>query len=208
MNLDGIILHKEITYKFRDEYNAKCNCEQCVLFREDFKIHYPAIVTILESLGIDIDFPIEIVDLGIDDTKLKRGFSAYYAVKGQLPSDDIASDVVGPITISMHNHDYNWEVPSNTSMDPPYFVVEVAGVQLPDNQSVFHRAVDSSRSVYFDFDNKNYVLQKKQHQWSIRCQDNGTDQFFANASDIFATAKLSNRRLNFIWKSIEVKAVK
>ena len=129
--MKDIICDKEYTYTYRDKYNEQCNCEQCVLFRSAFPNEYKEVVAFLSQYGVNIDFPLEIMDDGIDAKTLKRNYTVYYAVKGQLPKDKISMSISN-IDITMRNDVIAKEAYSNTDMQVPFFVIELSNILFKD----------------------------------------------------------------------------
>lgn len=132
MTLDnfGVYCDIETTQTYRDLYNQQCECKECRNFRRNFSLYYPKTVKILARFGIDIMYPLEIMDLGVDEYRDKREYSVYYSVKGQLPVKKIESKDSG-VSITLRDWTIADESYSNTGMVAPYFIIEVSNVFLP-----------------------------------------------------------------------------
>ena len=129
--LNDIIVDKNYTFSYRDKYNTQCQCAECTLFRSHFSITYPQVASFLTNLGVDIYYPIEIMDMGINDKILKREYITYYAVKGCLPTPKM-SRTVDNVMITMRNHEIAKEAYANTGMETPFFIVELSNLYLED----------------------------------------------------------------------------
>ena len=55
--------------------NNSNNGEECKNLRRNFNIYYPEVSKIISKFGIDIMYPLEIMDMGIDENK--REYSVY-----------------------------------------------------------------------------------------------------------------------------------
>ncbi|ONI37570.1 hypothetical protein AN639_08010 [Candidatus Epulonipiscium fishelsonii] len=114
-------INKEYTYYYRDLYNEQCECPSCIKFRNNFKNKYPKVADYLEGLGIDIQFPIEIMDLSMDE------FIVYYAVKGKLKEPKLILHIE-EVELTMRDHETASEAYANTGMKKPFFIIEVSNI--------------------------------------------------------------------------------
>ena len=133
MKLQGfdITCDVQATRKYRDRYNQQCECDQCKHFRLNFHKHYPESVKLLNQFGIDILYPLEIMDLGFQNGK--REYSVFYSVKGELPEDKIELKNC-ELTFIFRNWKIASESYANTGMQKPYFIIEVSNIFLSDLQ--------------------------------------------------------------------------
>ncbi len=131
--ISDIDFDKEATSFYRDKYNDQCRCRECILFRNKFSKNYPMIDTFLSDLGINIHYPLEIMDNGISSVNLKRNYSVYYSVKGMLPYDKIEDTIQG-VSVILRNWNIANESYSNTGMIPPYFIIELTDIFISDNE--------------------------------------------------------------------------
>ncbi len=138
MNFNGyeIICDNETTNKYHDIYNEPCQCSECILFRKLFNIKYPEICKLLNDFGININFPLEIMDSGINENTFLREYTVYYSVKGELPVSKIESKI-NNVSITLRNWEIANEAYGNTGMEKPYFIIEIDNISLKDNQAAF-----------------------------------------------------------------------
>lgn len=118
------------TAKYRDMYNNQCTCANCLNYYRAFENNYPELAKFLSTFGIDIHFPLDVMDFFFNEEKQKRQYCAYYSVKGTLP--------VERIEIIRDNADIvfrNWNIANekyyNTGMEIPYFIIEISNIFLP-----------------------------------------------------------------------------
>lgn len=50
--MNEIVFDKEYTYAYRDEYNKQCDCQPCVLFRNQFPNKYQEVIKFLSQYCI------------------------------------------------------------------------------------------------------------------------------------------------------------
>lgn len=127
INKSEIILDKKYTSSYRDQYNAQCQCRECILFRNQFSENYSAVTSFLSDFGINMDYPLEIMEDGMDDDSLKRRYRVYYCVKGELPCDKI-EDTIEDIHITLRNWNIANEAYANTGIEKPYFIIELMDI--------------------------------------------------------------------------------
>lgn len=129
MNTEKYHVDISSTRKFWEENDWQCDCVYCQNYRKAFPVCFPETVKILESLGLEYDHALEIMDLYWNDAGDKRRYSSYYPVQGTLLEDGYIlceTDVV----IRFFQPDSPKLSCPKTRMEPPWFMVELA-VQLP-----------------------------------------------------------------------------
>lgn len=205
--MEDIIFDKEYTYKYRDKYNEQCDCEQCILFRSMFLNEYKEVVAFLSQYGVDIDFPLEIMDDGIDAKTLKRNYTVYYAVKGQLPKDKMSISISN-IDITMRNDVVAKEAYSNTDMKPPYFVIELSNILLADNENAFKEAINTGREMEFSYNGQHFFESRNNNkEWYIYCEETKETQKFSSAQELIENAVLQGCNINELWENISLDCI-
>ena len=205
--MENIIFDKEYTNKYRDKYNAPCDCDECRLFHSEFIIHYPKVVEFLQGFGIDTGFPLEIMDNGINDNLLKREYIAYYAVKGQLPTQRMNMEI-DDVAITMRNDDIAKESYANTDIPVPFFIIELCPVFIPDNKTIFSDAVLLGREIEFSFDAKHYFESRKNEAiWYVYCEETKAYQYFSSADELLKNASIEGKNINNIWREISLDCI-
>jgi len=123
-----LLIDRDATFQYHDMFNERCGCSYCRNFFTGFAIHYPKTVQLLKSFGIDIEYPLEIMEFGYVRDKINLLYSAHYAVKGMLPPEKVEfiRDGATIICNSRANAVY-----SNTAMSDPCFIVEIQNLYLP-----------------------------------------------------------------------------
>ncbi len=127
MKIQGhdIICDVKATNNYNDKYTEQCFCYECQNFRLNFRSNYPEVVVFLEQFGVNIEFPLEIMELGFDVHKKRREYSVYYSIKGELPIDSILLTISGT-SIVLRNWNVASEAYSNTGMKEPFFIIEIS----------------------------------------------------------------------------------
>lgn len=205
--LDKIVFDKEYTATYRDVYHEQCNCELCILFRNHFPKEYPEVITFLSQFGIDSNFPIEICDIGINDTVLKREYMVYYDVKGSLPVPKIHM-TIGEVDIIIRNDDIAQESYANTGMQSPFFVIELSGILLSDTKSIFSEAVEAGREIEFSYLGQHFFESRNHdHDWYIYCEETKASQNFSSAKELLEKTILQGCNLNTLWEQISIDCI-
>lgn len=205
--IENIIFDKDYTNKYRDKYNAPCDCDECRLFRSEFTMHYPQVVEFLQGFGIDTGFPLEIMDNGINDNLLKREYTAYYAVKGELPSLRIDMEI-NDVAITMRNHIVANESYANTDIPSPFFIIELCDIFIPDNKTIFSDAVLLGREIEFSFNAKHYFESRKnENNWYVYCEETKEYQYFSSADEMIKDAIIEGNNINKIWRKISLNCI-
>ncbi|MFI3214363.1 MAG: hypothetical protein R3Y24_13625 [Eubacteriales bacterium] len=205
--MNDIVFDKEYTYSYRDKYNEQCDCEQCILYRSLFPNEYKEVATFLSQYGVNIDFPLEILDNGIDDKTLKRNYIAYYAVKGQLPKDKM-NMIISDVDITMRNAAVAKESYSNTGMKTPYFVIELSNILLPDNENAFKEAVNIGREIEFGYNGQHFFESRKSStEWYIYCEETKETQKFSSAQELIDNTILQGCNINNLWEKISLDCI-
>lgn len=203
-DINSLKLDKAYTNGYRDKYNTQCPCEQCQLFHESFEADYPYAAKFLLQFGIDIQFPIEIMDCGRDDQTLKRGYTVYYAVKGSLPQEKMVTNIDG-IDAIMRSNEIADESYANTSMDKPFFIIELSNILLCDNKAVFEDALNTGREVEFHYAGYHYFLSRNQRkQWYIYCEQTKITETYNTPQELLRRARLGDIEIHSIWNSIVI----
>ena len=120
----------EATNSYLDTYNEHCHCMYCKNYLKTFEEEYPKAAKALAELGINIDYPLEIIDFCWNERGDKRIYESYYSVKGELFEDKtVLYDEDSVITLYIYDTDERIYV--NTGMDKPYFIAVVRNIELP-----------------------------------------------------------------------------
>lgn len=203
-DINSLKLDKAYTNSYKDKHNTQCSCEQCQLFRESFETDYPCTAKFLLQFGIDIQFPIEIMDCGIDAQTLKRRYTVYYAVKGCLPQEKIAINI-DDVNVIMRDDEISDEGYANTSMEKPFFIIELNNILLCDNKAVFEVALNTCREVEFHYGGYNYFLSRnKNNQWYIYCEQTKITEIYNTHEELLGRARLGGIDINSIWNDIVI----
>lgn len=120
----------DATANYRDMYNNQCSCANCRNYDAAFENNYPGLAIFLAAFGVDVHFPIEVMDFFFNAEKQKREYFAYYSVKGALPVDRIET-VRDTADVMFRNWNVAKERYSNTGMETPYFIIEISNIFLP-----------------------------------------------------------------------------
>lgn len=199
-----IVYDYNVTNNYRDKYNDQCQCHECKNFRLGFSNHYPEIILFLKAFGIDVNYPLEIMDFGFIEEERKREYSVYYSVKGELTADKIQV-IIGNGEIVLRNWNISNESYSNTGMQKPYFIIEVSDLFIEDTKYEFYSAVKTGREIEFSYNDKNYFESHNgDTDWYIYCEETKADQHFESAEDLLKHAILGNQNINDLWHDIKV----
>ena len=120
----------EATNSYLDTYNEHCKCMYCKNYLKTFEKEYPKATKVLAELGINVDYPLEIIDFCWNEKGDKRIYESYYSVKGELFEDKTVlydEDAV----ITLYRHDTDAHIYVNTGMSKPYFIAQVTNIELP-----------------------------------------------------------------------------
>lgn len=203
-NINDLKLDKAYTNSYRDKYNTQCSCEQCQLFREGFEADYPSVAKFLLQFSIDLQFPIEIIDCGIDDQTLKRQYTVFYAVKGCLPQEKMSINI-DDVNVIMRADETADESYSNTSMEKPFFIIELNNILLCDNKVVFEDVLNTGREIEFHYGGYNYFLSRnKNNQWYIYCEQTKITDVYNTSQELLERARLGDVDINSVWNNVVI----
>ena len=124
------IVDAQATSAYSDIYNKKCSCAWCRNYEETFVMHYPEVAAVLQTFGLHADRPTEIINLFWNDAGDKRLYSSFYSVKGELFEEQLMIYDKDAI-VTLYRPDAKGLIYSNTGMEKPYFIIEVANVEVP-----------------------------------------------------------------------------
>lgn len=130
IEIEGYIFDVDIdvTFNYHDMFNEKCECKNCRNFYLSFFEKYPNIVLLLNKFGIDIRYPLEIMDFYYNKEKEMSLYEVYYSVKGIIPTNKIVLELENAqVTFSNRKEAYY----SNTGMEEPCFIVAITNIFLP-----------------------------------------------------------------------------
>ena len=199
-----IVFDKEYTNSYRDKYNEQCQCRECTLFRSQFSNNYPGAASFLSDFGVNVDYPLEIMDNGIDDGDWKRRYYVYYCMKGELPCDKI-EDNIGGIPVTLRNWNIANEAYANTSMAKPYFIIELGEISINDNRGLLSYALEMGREIEFHYKNKNYFISRNNaNDWYLYCEQTKGTQTFSSSEDLLNKATLDNTNINNVFDEVVV----
>lgn len=195
------------THSYYDKYNEPCMCSECTHFRKYFSTAYPNVINLLSQFGINVMFPIEIMDLGFTTRESMREYWVYFSAKGQLPIDKIESKL-GEVPIILRNWNIADEAYCNTAMEKPYFIIEVQNIRLKDVKGEFHEAVSCGREIEFSYRSKHYFESRKGDKtWYIYCEETRETQYFTSSDELLLEAILDGRNINEIWEDIVIDCI-
>lgn len=120
--INGIQFDKESTSAYRDVYNDPCDCDACKIFRNTFRKQYPDVVAYLTQFGVDVDYPLTVMDFSDREEEYPYKFTVYYSVKGTLPIDKMENKI-GGVSVTLRNWNIADEEYANTGMTKPYFII-------------------------------------------------------------------------------------
>lgn len=120
----------EATKSYLDIYNEQCQCMYCKNYLKTFSNEYPEATIMLQKLGINIDYPLEILDYFWNKNGNKRVYESYYSVKGELFEDKTVLYDEDAI-ITLYRYDTDAHIYANTGMEKPYFIAAVTNIELP-----------------------------------------------------------------------------
>lgn len=124
IHINGIHVDKGQTSSYRDLYNNPCECDACQFFRDNFATQYPDVVTYLQQFGIDINYPLEVMDFSTDKKETTYHYIVYYCVKGKLTVDKM-NEKIGDVDLTLRNWTIADEAYAQTGMEAPYFIIEL-----------------------------------------------------------------------------------
>lgn len=153
---------------------------------------------------MNVDYPLEIMDDGFDDVNLKRRYSAYYCVKGELSCDKIEDNIEG-IHITLRNWSIADEAYSNTGMKSPYFTIELSEVFISDNIGLLTSAMKTGREIELHYKDKNYFISRNEmNNWYLYCEEIKITQTFSSIEDLLNNATFGSDAINSVLDELVV----
>ena len=197
----------DTTQAYHDKYNEQCECDECTHFRRHFNSTYPITAKMLMKFGINIMYPLEIMDFGFTTKESMREYCVYFSVKGNLPVDKIESNL-GELPITLRNWNIANEAYGNTGMDVPYFIIEVSNIFLKDVKGEFYEAVNHGREIEFTYKDKHYFESRHgDNDWYIYCEETRIMQRFKSSDDLLLGTILDGESINNIWEDIMIDCI-
>lgn len=120
----------DITKEYRFKYEIQCDCAYCRNYYKTFKMNYPNTSGLLEELGLDIEFPLEIMPLEYNKLEDKMEYISYYPIKGSTNKDKLILNLDQAEIRVLKGSDTNNPCP-NPKMKEPYLLIEIARIKLP-----------------------------------------------------------------------------
>lgn len=120
----------DITKEYRFKYEIQCDCAYCRNYYKAFKINYPNTSDFLEELGLDIEFPLEIMPLEYNKLEDKMEYISYYPIKGSTNKNKLILNLDQAEIRVLKGSDRNNPCP-NPKMKEPYLLIEIARIKLP-----------------------------------------------------------------------------
>lgn len=118
------------TKEYRFKFESQCDCAYCRNYYKTFKIKYTKTSKVLEDLGLDIEFPLEIMPLEYDKLDNKMGYISYYPVKGTMDKDELILNLEGIEVRVLKGSDLGNLCPK-PKMEESYLMIELSGISLP-----------------------------------------------------------------------------
>ena len=122
-------IYLQETIAYHAQTHDVCTCAYCENFRLAFKDHFLIRDERLKTFGFNLDGELEIMDLFWNESRTKRVYEIFFAIKGELFEDgfrfDYGDSVVTLYRVDSHDLLYNL-----TEMKPPCFFL-VLRVELP-----------------------------------------------------------------------------
>lgn len=130
--MDGLKINNDYvtTKAYRFKYERQCDCAYCRNYYRTFKEKYPQTSALLESLGLDSDYPLEIMPFQYDERSNEREYFAFYPVKGTIDQDEIKVDLEG-LEIHVFKGSPEDNPCPNPQMEEPYLLIGISGIKLP-----------------------------------------------------------------------------
>lgn len=130
MDVLDIRFDYDSTKEYRDKYPEQCDCAYCRNYYVTFKKTYPKTSKWIERFGLDTNFALEIMPLGLDEKNNTFLYSVYYVVKGEIIKDMEPFKLEGLEIYLLKGSDSNNPCP-NPHMEEPYILIEIVNVELP-----------------------------------------------------------------------------
>lgn len=129
LNLE-IVNDYKITEEYRFKYEKQCSCSYCRNYYKTFKEKYPQTSKFLKKLGLDPDYPLEIMLSLYDEPENQMDYLSFYPAKGSMGEDEISVSIEG-LEIKVFKGSSK-EIPCpKPQMEEPYLLVGISGVILP-----------------------------------------------------------------------------
>lgn len=118
------------TKEYRFLNKSQCDCLYCRNYYETFSTKYPKISKFLESFGLDIKFPLEIMPLEYNELEDTIEYISYYPVKGNINKHELIVNLNVFEVRVLKGSDLNNPCP-NPHMKEPYLIIELGIIKLP-----------------------------------------------------------------------------
>ena len=130
--MDGLKINNEYetTKEYRLKYEVQCDCAYCRNYYKTFKEKYTLTSKLLVELGLDAEYPLDIMPLQYDELNNEKEYLSFYPVKGTIGQDEITLDVEGLEINIFKGSDKDNPCP-NPQMEEPYLLIGISGIKLP-----------------------------------------------------------------------------
>lgn len=123
------LVNLPLTIAFHAQTHEACTCAYCENFRLAFKEHPVMHDGSLKACGFNLDGEMEIMDLFWNESRTKRVYEVFFAVKGHLFEDGYRLEP-WDATITLYQSGSPELCYRLTEMEPPFFFL-VLRVELP-----------------------------------------------------------------------------
>ena len=161
-------------------YASDCDCDECEIFRSNFADEYPEIVPFLDQFGLKVDDAVEIVDNGIDWGKLKRAYTVFYCVKGEIDEDRIET-TVGGLKVVFNSEITNPPVKIRT----PHFFINIYDIYIEDKETIIQEALATRREIEYSYNGENFFISRRNFKPYVSNEQTEEETYYNSEDELY-----------------------
>ena len=161
-------------------YASDCDCDECEIFRDSFGDEYTDIVPFLEQFGLTVDDAVEIADNGINWGKLKRSYTAYYCVKGELDEEKIEI-ALGDLSIVFQKD----IVTPPVKINAPHFFINIYNIFIEDKETIIQEALETRREIEYSYNGENFFVSRRNFKPYVSNEQTEEETYYSNEDELY-----------------------
>lgn len=161
-------------------YASDCDCDECKIFRNSFEEQYEYIVPFLEQFGLKADDAVEIADNGIDWGKLKRSYTAFYCVKGELDQEEIET-TLGTLKVVFNKELTNPPV----KIRAPHFFINIYDIYIEDKETIIQEALSTRREIEYSYNGEDFFISRRNFKPYVSNEQTEEETYYNSEDELY-----------------------
>ncbi len=161
-------------------YASDCDCDECEIFRDSFADEYTDIVPFLDQFGLRVDDAVEIADNAINWGKLKRSYTAYYCVKGEIDEESIET-FVGGLKVVFNKNLTNPPV----KIRSPHFFINIYDILIDDKETIIQESLATRREIEYSYNGENFFISRRNFKPYVSNEQTEEETYYSSEDELY-----------------------